>query len=105
MDKNVWQDLGAVEDFKKPLTEINIGRTKIAISYQDDSFGAVSGVCNHAGGPLGKGDWKVNISPVHGTTGNFIGNRASGSRDLKTMSCRATKCVSKTAIYFCALSH
>lgn len=56
MDKNVWQDLGAVEDFKnKPLTEINIGRTKIAISYQNDSFGAVSGVCNHAGGPLGQG--------------------------------------------------
>ncbi len=56
MDQTIWQDLGPVEDFKtKPLTEINIGRTKIAISYQNDAFGAVSGVCNHVGGPLGQG--------------------------------------------------
>lgn len=56
MDKNLWQDLGAVEDFmQKPLTEVNAGRTKIAISYHNETFGAVSGVCNHAGGPLGQG--------------------------------------------------
>lgn len=51
-----WIDLGTVESLKAaPLQQITIGRTRIALSYQSGKFGAVSGVCNHVGGPLGEG--------------------------------------------------
>ncbi len=51
-----WVDLGQVESLRDPpLREIRVGRTRIALSYHDGVFGAVSGVCNHVGGPLGQG--------------------------------------------------
>ena len=51
-----WHDLGEIEPLKAPsLRQISIGRTRIALSYIDGKFGAVSGVCNHVGGPLGEG--------------------------------------------------
>jgi len=56
MAEKEWHDLGTVEQLKAPpLREILIGKTKIALSFQDGVFGAISGVCNHVGGPLGKG--------------------------------------------------
>jgi nitrite reductase/ring-hydroxylating ferredoxin subunit/multimeric flavodoxin WrbA len=52
----IWHELGDVRELSsKPLRQITIGRTKIALSYADGRFGAVSGVCNHAGGPLAEG--------------------------------------------------
>ncbi|MCI0697378.1 NAD(P)H-dependent oxidoreductase [candidate division KSB1 bacterium] len=68
MDQNSWQNLGPIENFNKsPLTEIEIGRTKIAISYRDGEFGAILGVCNHVGGPLGQGrlDGEYIVCPWH----------------------------------------
>ncbi len=51
-----WHDLGAVDELRLlPLQQVTIGRTKIALSYLNGKFGAVSGVCNHVGGPLGDG--------------------------------------------------
>jgi multimeric flavodoxin WrbA/nitrite reductase/ring-hydroxylating ferredoxin subunit len=51
-----WHDLGPVEDLaRSPLRQIVVGRTRIALSYADGQFGAISGTCNHAGGPLGGG--------------------------------------------------
>lgn len=51
-----WHDLGPAEEFtRQPLRQVAVGKLKLAISYQDGTFGAVSGVCNHAGGPLGDG--------------------------------------------------
>lgn len=51
-----WHDLGEIETLKaQPLQQISIGRTRIALSYRDGQFAAVSGVCNHVGGPLGEG--------------------------------------------------
>ncbi|MFN8375188.1 MAG: NAD(P)H-dependent oxidoreductase [Anaerolineae bacterium] len=51
-----WYDLGEVEKLKsEALQQITIGRTRIALSYRNGQFGAVSGVCNHVGGPLGEG--------------------------------------------------
>lgn len=51
-----WHDLGPADDLKdRPLREVRVGRTRIALSYVDDTFAAVSGVCNHVGGPLGEG--------------------------------------------------
>lgn len=55
-EKAAWQDLGAVGDFQRAeLTEANLGRQKVAISWRDGRFGVISGSCNHVGGPLGKG--------------------------------------------------
>ncbi len=51
-----WVDLGDIETLKQsPLRQINVGRTRFALSYQDGTFGIVSGVCNHMAGPLGDG--------------------------------------------------
>jgi len=56
MEEVRWYDLGEVEALKsRPVRQIAIGRAKIALSYKDGAFGAVSGVCNHVGGPLGEG--------------------------------------------------
>jgi multimeric flavodoxin WrbA/nitrite reductase/ring-hydroxylating ferredoxin subunit len=52
----VWHDLGPIEELRQsPLRQIQVGRTRIALSFADGSFGAISGTCNHAGGPLGEG--------------------------------------------------
>ena len=51
-----WIDVGPAEDFKlAPLREANLGERLVAVSYKDGKFGVISNVCNHVGGPLGKG--------------------------------------------------
>ena len=63
-----WHDLGETAEFERqPLTQASIGKLKLAISFQDGTFGAVSGVCNHAGGPLGEGtlDGEYIVCPWH----------------------------------------
>ena len=63
-----WIDLGPVASLQDlPLREITIGQRRIALSFHNGKFGAVSGVCNHAGGPLGKGqlDGEYIVCPWH----------------------------------------
>lgn len=63
-----WNDVGSVSDFaRRPVTEISIGRIKVAITHKDGEFGAISGVCNHAAGPLGQGqlDGDYLVCPWH----------------------------------------
>jgi nitrite reductase/ring-hydroxylating ferredoxin subunit/multimeric flavodoxin WrbA len=63
-----WHDLGSVEDLTKPpLRQVSVGRTRIALSYANGHFAAISGVCNHAGGPLGEGrlDGEYIVCPWH----------------------------------------
>lgn len=63
-----WADLGNVEELKqKPLQEVSIGSTPIALTYKDGAFDAISGVCNHVGGPLGQGtlDGDYVVCPWH----------------------------------------
>jgi len=56
MGSTVWEDLGPAEALKDPpLREIHVGKAKIALSYANGEFGAISGVCSHMGGPLGRG--------------------------------------------------
>ncbi len=56
MPEPVWHDLGPAEALSQaPLRQLTVGRTRIALSYHDGVFGAISGTCNHAGGPLGEG--------------------------------------------------
>jgi multimeric flavodoxin WrbA/nitrite reductase/ring-hydroxylating ferredoxin subunit len=51
-----WVDLGPSEPFKRqPVTEARMGRTRIAVTFLGGEFGAISGACNHVGGPLGQG--------------------------------------------------
>jgi multimeric flavodoxin WrbA/nitrite reductase/ring-hydroxylating ferredoxin subunit len=63
-----WHDLGPVEDLaRRPLQQFTVGRVKIALSCVDGEFAAVSGACNHAGGPLGDGtlDGDYIVCPWH----------------------------------------
>jgi nitrite reductase/ring-hydroxylating ferredoxin subunit/multimeric flavodoxin WrbA len=51
-----WLDAGdAAELSAKPLQQILLSGRRIALSFRNGEFGAVSGNCNHAGGPLGEG--------------------------------------------------
>lgn len=72
-----WQDLGEVGLLQgQALQQISVGRTKLALSYVNGEFGAISGVCNHVGGPLGEGrlDGDFVVCPWH----NWKFHRASG---------------------------
>lgn len=63
-----WVDVGAAEDFKgAPLREAKVAERLVAVSYQDGRFGVISNVCNHVGGPLGKGrlDGEYVVCPWH----------------------------------------
>src|SRR5581483_2616991 len=52
----MWIDLGPIDRFTtKPLTPAMVGPLKVVVTHQDGQFGVLSGVCNHAGGPLAEG--------------------------------------------------
>ncbi len=56
MAEDTWIDVGAAEDLKlKPIQQVMLGRTRIALTFQDGHFAAINGSCNHVGGPLGEG--------------------------------------------------
>jgi nitrite reductase/ring-hydroxylating ferredoxin subunit len=51
-----WVDVGASEELAKtPLQEVRVGARRIALTHRGGVFGAISGICNHVGGPLGQG--------------------------------------------------
>ena len=51
-----WRDLGPVERFtKRSLTAASSGTTRIVVTHVAGEFSALSGTCNHAGGPLADG--------------------------------------------------
>ena len=51
-----WVRLGPVAQFHaQPLQQVEVAGTSIALSFADGQFGAISGTCLHAGGPLGNG--------------------------------------------------
>jgi nitrite reductase/ring-hydroxylating ferredoxin subunit/multimeric flavodoxin WrbA len=56
MEEPEWIDVGAAADLaQRELQQVTVQRARVALSYRDGTFGAVSGTCNHAGGPLGQG--------------------------------------------------
>jgi len=68
MSTENWQDVGSVEELsKREVNEVTVGRAKIAVTHKDGVWGAVSGVCNHVGGPLGQGhcDGDYLVCPWH----------------------------------------
>lgn len=63
-----WIDVGAADDFKRvPLREARLGDRLVAVSWKDGKFGVISNLCNHVGGPLGKGrlDGEYVVCPWH----------------------------------------
>ena len=82
MEQNEWIDVGAAEELSRaPVQQVLVGGARIALTFRDGVFGAISGVCNHAGGPLGKGgldsdyvvcpwhQWKFHRIEGHGERG------------------------------------
>jgi nitrite reductase/ring-hydroxylating ferredoxin subunit/multimeric flavodoxin WrbA len=68
MEPESWIDVGAAHEMRqKPVQQVLVGRRKIALVYKDDRFSAISGVCNHVGGPLGEGtlDGDYVVCPWH----------------------------------------
>ena len=56
MAKQEWIDVGdATELGKRELQQVTLKRTRIALTCRNGVFSAISGVCNHVGGPLGEG--------------------------------------------------
>lgn len=63
-----WHDVGAAAELAtRPLQQLTIGSTKIALVCRDGAFSAISGVCNHVAGPLGNGrlDGDYVVCPWH----------------------------------------
>jgi multimeric flavodoxin WrbA/nitrite reductase/ring-hydroxylating ferredoxin subunit len=63
-----WVDIGAAEELSRvPVQRVLARRIPLAVSFKDGRFGAVSNVCNHAGGPLGEGalDGDYLVCPWH----------------------------------------
>lgn len=63
-NSNPRRNAGALATFAgQALAEITRGKIKLASSHRDGVFGAISTLCNHAGGPLGpgrlEGDYEV----------------------------------------------
>ena len=70
MPEERWEEIGdAAELAKTPLQQLTVGKTKIALTARDGVFHAISGVCNHVGGPLGDGrlDGDYVVCPWHGS--------------------------------------
>ena len=68
MTESTWHDLGLAQALAaQELQQIVVGRTRIALSYRNGTFAAISGACNHVGGPLGDGrlDGEYVVCPWH----------------------------------------
>jgi len=77
MNDDIWHDLGDAADLaKRPLQQVLAGRTKLALSCVDGTFGVIHNACNHAGGPLGEGrlDGDYVVCPWH----NYKFHRITG---------------------------
>lgn len=63
-----WYDLGPATNFvTQAVSPVQVDRLKLAVTHKDGEFGVISGVCNHAGGPLGEGklDGDYVVCPWH----------------------------------------
>jgi multimeric flavodoxin WrbA/nitrite reductase/ring-hydroxylating ferredoxin subunit len=68
MSDEKWIDVGPSDELAaKPVQELRVGAKRIALTHRDGQFGAISGVCNHVGGPLGRGrlDGEFVVCPWH----------------------------------------
>jgi nitrite reductase/ring-hydroxylating ferredoxin subunit/multimeric flavodoxin WrbA len=72
-----WIDVGHVDELAAtPLKRVKVMNHELALSYKDGTFGVISNICNHVGGPLGDGrlDGDYVVCPWH----NWKFHRCSG---------------------------
>jgi multimeric flavodoxin WrbA/nitrite reductase/ring-hydroxylating ferredoxin subunit len=51
-----WQDVGPVETLgQKPVSAVQVDKTRLAVICRQGQFSVLSGTCTHVGGPLGEG--------------------------------------------------
>jgi nitrite reductase/ring-hydroxylating ferredoxin subunit/multimeric flavodoxin WrbA len=65
---SAFVDVGSAEELaRRPLQTVTLDRTRIALVHRAGRFSAISGVCNHVGGPLGDGklDGEWVVCPWH----------------------------------------
>lgn len=56
MSNEQWIDVGSASELQqRPLQQVKVGGKPIALSCKSGTFAAISGLCNHVGGPLGDG--------------------------------------------------
>jgi nitrite reductase/ring-hydroxylating ferredoxin subunit/multimeric flavodoxin WrbA len=63
-----WIDVGDVAAFRgRALSPATVGMTRVVVTCVDGRFGALSAMCNHAGGPLAEGriDGEYLVCPWH----------------------------------------
>lgn len=68
MDELEWLEVGPEAELRtRAIQELSVAGRRVALTYQDGVFGAVSGVCNHVGGPLAEGrlDGEYLVCPWH----------------------------------------
>ncbi|MFI4945984.1 MAG: Rieske (2Fe-2S) protein, partial [Burkholderiales bacterium] len=68
MAEERWVDVGSARELSEnTITPVHAGATPIALVHRDGGFTAISGVCNHVGGPLGEGrlDGDYVVCPWH----------------------------------------
>ncbi|MDP9198760.1 MAG: Rieske 2Fe-2S domain-containing protein, partial [Pseudomonadota bacterium] len=68
MSDGVWIDVGSSDELAaQTVQEVRVGKRRIALTCRDGRFGAISGACNHVGGPLGRGrlDGDFVVCPWH----------------------------------------
>jgi nitrite reductase/ring-hydroxylating ferredoxin subunit/multimeric flavodoxin WrbA len=68
MPDELWMDIGdATELAQRELQSVTARRTRLALICRNGTFSAISGVCNHVGGPLGDGrlDGDYVVCPWH----------------------------------------
>jgi nitrite reductase/ring-hydroxylating ferredoxin subunit/multimeric flavodoxin WrbA len=63
-----WVDVGPTDDVPEgTVREFMLGHSRIAVIHRGNDWGAISGTCNHVGGPLGQGrlDGDYVVCPWH----------------------------------------
>jgi nitrite reductase/ring-hydroxylating ferredoxin subunit/multimeric flavodoxin WrbA len=68
MSTEEWVDVGAAMELAgRAVQPVLIGSRRVALTCRDGEFGAISGLCNHAGGPLAEGrlDGDYVVCPWH----------------------------------------
>jgi len=70
MSAEDWFDVGSEEEIRSgaAVREVRLGRTRVALVVAGGEITAISGVCNHVGGPLGEGTLEGDyvVCPWHG---------------------------------------
>ena len=68
MAEEKWCDVGSADELaRRAVTPVRAGSTPIALVWRESEFSAISGACNHVGGPLGEGrlDGDYVVFPWH----------------------------------------